>query len=104
MKLLKGEGGKIKEVGSQQSSISLGGHRSLTILIVALTLFIAGCVFFVNTYVLTIGSDPEYQSQATKDADLTKKFNASLLQKAKDFSANANSTSLPSGRINPFTP
>lgn len=83
--------------------ISLGGHRSFTILIVSLTLFIAICVYFVNSVVLSTGTDDAYRQQAEAKAQLIN-FNTSLLKQAQDFSANANNTQLPAGRFNPFTP
>src|SRR4051812_33432662 len=86
-----------------KTTLSLGGHRSLTILVVAILLFISVAVYFVNTVVLTTGSDEAYRSAAESKAQLIN-FNTSLLKKAQAFSANANNTSLPAGRINPFSP
>lgn len=81
--------------------LSIGGHRSLTILIVSLILFVAVSVYFVNAVVLTEGTDEAYRAQAQSDAELVK-FNTALLKQAQDFSANTNNTSLPAGRVNPF--
>lgn len=88
---------------STKKTLSLGGHRSLTILIVALLLFIAVCVYFINAVVLTTGTDDAYKAQAEAAAQPIK-FNPTLLQQAQTFSANANNTSLPAGRVNPFIP
>lgn len=84
-------------------AFSVGGHRSLTILIVSLILFISICVYFVNVVVLIPGDDASYRTTAENNAQLTN-FNTSLLKQAQDFSANANNTELPAGRTDPFTP
>ena len=93
----------IKSIPLPKRAFSLGGHRSLTILLVSLLLFIAACVFFVNAVVLSTGDDEAYRAEAEKNAVLIN-FNTTLLTQAQEFSANADSTELPAGRINPFAP
>lgn len=83
--------------------LSIGGHRSLTVLLVGLILFVSVCVYFVNTVVISQGSDADYQAQAEQKASLIT-FNTSLLKQAQDFSAQSNDASLPAGRTDPFTP
>ena len=86
---------------SAKKTFSLGGHVSLTVLVVALLLFIAACVYFVNAVVITNHDDQVYRSTALSTAQQTT-FNDSLLKQAQAFSANANNTTLPASRINPF--
>ena len=92
-----------KSIVTVKKSISLNGHRSLTVIVVAMMLFISVCVYFVNTVILTSGTDDVYRAQAESKAQLIN-FNTSLLKQAQAYSADANNTSLPAGRINPFTP
>lgn len=80
---------------------SIGGHRSVTIFVVVLVLFVAACVYFVNAVVISKGSDDAYQQSAENGASLIN-FNTSLLKKAQDFSARSTDTGLPAGRVNPF--
>lgn len=87
--------------GVASRTFSLGGHRSFTILIVAVVLFVSVAVYFVNAFVITSHDDPAYLSQAQQKSQLIH-FNTSLLKQAQEFSAKANDTTLPSGRINPF--
>lgn len=93
----------IKSLSLPKVPFSLGGHRSLTALVVSLLLFISACVYFVNIVVLSTGTDEAYRAEAESKAQLIN-FNTSLLKKAQDFSANANNTELPAGRVNPFSP
>lgn len=92
----------MKRFGFSNIRLSLGGHRSLTIFVVALVLFVSACVYFVNTVVISQGSDAQYQQDAEKKASLIN-FNTSLLKKAQDFSAHSTDTSLPGGRVDPFS-
>jgi hypothetical protein len=80
----------------------LQGHRGMTVAITAIVLLLAACVFFVNTVVITPGTDEAYRAEAEKKASLIN-FDTSALTKVQKFSADADDTNLPNGRINPFS-
>jgi hypothetical protein len=92
----------MKRITTPNVRLSLGGHRTLTIFIVALVLFVAACVYFVNSVVISPHSDDAYRHDVENKASLIN-FNMSLLKKAQAFSARSTDTSLPAGRIDPFS-
>lgn len=80
---------------------ALQGHRGMTVIVTALVLLLAVSVFFVNAVVITPGTDEAYRADAEKKASLTD-FDTSSLAKVREFSAGADNTNLPAGRLNPF--